>query len=337
MKLSASHKATAAILLLPCLAGCNGIQSSLNPKSPQAESLAHLFWIFTGICSGVWLLVMIALAVAVFRGGRAVPLFGQDSPKHFRRKAIVVASMVAVTVAILSYFTIVSFYTTRDFMRRESSMTIKVTGQQWWWELEYESGDPSQVFTTANEIHIPVGVPVLLDLEAADVIHSFWVPALMGKQDLIPGRKNTMLIQASRAGVYRGQCAQFCGLQHAHMALLIYAQSQHDFDEWRKHQLESATPPRDQISAQGLQRFLNLPCASCHTIEGTSAGGKVGPDLTHFGSRATIAAGTLPNTPANLWLWIANPQAVKPGCNMPQVSLAGPDFAKLDAYLEGLK
>jgi cytochrome c oxidase subunit II len=320
------------------LGGCDGGQSVLNPQSPQAYALAHLFWVFTIACSIIWILVISALAIAVFKRADNTSASREDSPGRMRLKSVIVGALVGVTAIILTFFTITSFYTTRGIAgASKRAMTIKVTGQQWWWEVEYENRDPTQTFTTANEIHIPIGVPVTLDLEAADVIHSFWVPSLMGKQDLIPGRKNTLVIQASRPGVYRGQCAQFCGLQHAHMAVFVFADPESEFETWRKHQLEDAVPPEDPVRARGLKTFLNSPCASCHTIEGTKAGGKLGPDLTHFGSRTTIGAGLLQNTQVNLWLWMADPQWLKPGCNMPQIMLAGPDFGALDAYLEGLK
>ncbi len=325
-------------LSLASLGGCTDIQSVLNPQSPEADRLLHLFWIFTVVCTAIWLLVVVALALALLRRRRNVQVAREDSPSRARRKTAIISTLVVMTAVILTYFTMVSFSTTRGFTAQDShSLTIKVTGQQWWWQIEYQSSDPTQNFTTANEIHIPVGTRVHLDLEAADVIHSFWVPSLMGKQDLIPGRKNTLDIQADRPGVYRGQCAQFCGLQHAHMAVLIFADPPDQFEAWRKGQLASAQLPQDPLRAQGLKAFLNRPCASCHTIGGTSAGGKLGPDLTHFGSRTTIAAGVLPNTPNNLWIWIANPQWAKPGCNMPQVALTGSEFAAIDAYLEGLK
>lgn len=334
---SGLHRLMAGLWLV-CLGGCTKIQSVLNPQSPEADRLLQLFWIFTVVCTAIWLLVVAALAMALLRRQRDVPASLEDPPGRARRKTAIISTLVAVTVIILTYFTMVSFSTTRGFTAQYShALTIKVTGQQWWWEIEYQNSDPTQVFTTANEIHIPVGTRVHLDLEAADVIHSFWVPTLMGKQDLIPGRKNTLDIQADRPGVYRGQCAQFCGLQHAHMAVLVFADPPDQFEAWRKGQLASASPPQDPLRAQGLKAFLNRPCASCHTITGTTAGGKLGPDLTHFGSRATIAAGVLPNTSSNLWIWIANPQFAKPGCNMPQVALTGHELAAIDAYLKGLK
>ena len=212
-----------------------------------------------------------------------------------------------------------------------------MTGHQWWWQVQYQNRDPTQVFQTANEIRIPVGRPVTFDLESTDVIHSFWVPDLMGKQDMIPGRTNTLTVEAARPGLYRGQCAEYCGLQHAHMAFFVFAEPPAVFDAWRRHELQSASPPRTPGQVAGLRLFLGGPCAACHTVSGTGAGGNLGPDLTHFGSRATIAAGLLHNTPANLDLWLKNPQALKPGNYMPPLNLAPRQRAALVAYLEALK
>jgi cytochrome c oxidase subunit 2 len=213
---------------------------------------------------------------------------------------------------------------------------VKITAQQWWWQVEYQNRDVSQILTTANEIHIPVGVPVTLDLRAVDVIHSFWVPNLMGKQDMIPGRNTLLTLQADKPGLYRGQCAEFCGLGHAKMAFLVFAEPQEKFEAWRRHQLEEAKTPGAPLRRHGLQIFQHGPCASCHTVAGTEAAGQMAPDLTHFGGRATIAAGLLKNTPENLGRWLADPQAAKPGANMPEVPLSPADRAALVAYLEGL-
>jgi cytochrome c oxidase subunit 2 len=221
----------------------------------------------------------------------------------------------------------------------EAALIIEITGHQWWWDVKYKNPDPSQVFETANEIHVPIGRPVSIDLRAADVIHSFWVPNLTGKQDLIPGQDNVVSFTARRAGRYRGQCAEFCGWQHAHMAFWVIVQSADDFEAWRHVQLMAANPtPGDESEAQqvlkGKDTFITRGCALCHTIRGTDAGGRTGPDLTHLASRSTLAAGTLPNTKQDLIAWIADPQSIKPGNKMPKVPL---DLSELDALGEYLR
>jgi cytochrome c oxidase subunit 2 len=321
------------------LAGCSGWQSALDPHSVAAKHLADLFWFFTVVCVIVWTLVVAALFyVLIHRRTGYTDVPESDSPGEQRRKVLVVGTLTVVTALILTVLTYMSFYTTREFTwSRDHVLTIKITGQQWWWQVEYQNQDPSQMITTANEIHIPVGEPVTLDLEATDVIHSFWVPDLMGKQDLIPGRQNSLTIIADKPGVYRGQCAEFCGLQHAHMAFLVFAQPRPEFEAWYKHELASSAKPGAPQRIKGLGLFLHGTCATCHSVSGTDADGQTGPDLTHFAERATIAAGTLPNTAQNLSRWLADPQAVKPGTNMPQVSMSESDRAALVAYLEGLK
>jgi cytochrome c oxidase subunit 2 len=327
-----------ALLAALCLSGCASWQSPLDPHSTEAGHLSDLFWFFATVCAAIWLLVTGAVVYLRLRGTRGSDAPEEDSQARTQRKSLIVGGLVALTVAILTIFALASFYATRGFAwTDEHALTIKVTGNQWWWQVEYQNRDPSQVFRTANEIRIPVGRPVTLELESTDVIHSFWVPDLMGKQDLIPGRHNTLTIKADRAGLYRGQCAEYCGLQHAHMSFFLFAEPNAVFEAWRHDQLRSATPPHTPLQAQGLRLFLGGPCAGCHTVSGTPAGGDLGPDLTHFGSRATIAAGLLHNTPANLAQWLAGPQVLKPGNYMPQIPMSSPDRAALVAYLEGLK
>jgi cytochrome c oxidase subunit 2 len=321
------------------LAGCSGWQSALDPHSATADHLAGLFWLFVVVCTIVWLSVIAALAFILLRRRSSYTDWPEaDAPEQLRRKTLIVGALTAITAGILTLFTFISFYATREITwSKNHVLTVKVTGQQWWWQFAYQDRDPSQMITTANELHIPVGRPVTLDLEASDVIHSFWVPDLIGKQDLIPGRKNTLTIVAGKPGVYRGQCAEFCGLQHAHMALLVFAQPLAVFEAWRKHQLEPAVKPGAPLRLKGMNLFMHGTCATCHAIAGTDADGQTAPDLTHFGERATIAAGTLANTGENLSRWLADPQALKPGTNMPKVPLSASDRTALVAFLEGLK
>jgi cytochrome c oxidase subunit 2 len=213
---------------------------------------------------------------------------------------------------------------------RDPTLTVEVTGHDWWWEVRY----PDRHVTTANEIHILVGQPVRLVLRSADVIHSFWVPQLAAKTDLIPGKTNVTWLQARVAGTYRGQCAEYCGLQHAHMALLVVADPPEAFAAWVRQQRATATAPGAPLAASGRAVFERSSCAACHSIGGTTARGTIGPNLTHLGSRHTIGAGTLPNTPDNLAAWITDPQAAKPGAAMPPQPLTPQELRALVAYLE---
>ncbi len=214
------------------------------------------------------------------------------------------------------------------------AVTIEVTGRQWWWQVRYLSDDAAREFTTANEIHIPAGVPVRMRLVGGDVIHSFWVPQLAGKMDAIPGQTNETWIEAAAPGVYRGQCTEYCGLQHAHMGMLVIAQSESDFRKWWSHQLTAPAESSGKTAA-GEQVF-QMHCGSCHAIRGTDAAGAAGPDLSHLMERSTIAAATLPNTPANLARWVADPQSLKPGSQMPAPSLSGSDLKDVGDYLRTL-
>jgi cytochrome c oxidase subunit II len=216
------------------------------------------------------------------------------------------------------------------------ALSIDVRGHQWWWEFVYQSDDPSKIFTTANEIHIPVGKPVRFTLNGEDVIHTFWVPSLGGKIQLIPGQTNITWLQADRPGVYRGQCSQFCGQQHAHMIFSVFADAPDAFEAWREDQLRAAPQPVSDEMRLGEQRFIGR-CGVCHTVRGTPANGHVGPDLTHLMSRTTIAGGELPNNPGFLSGWVANPQGLKPGSLMPDPELSGPDLASIRSFLVTLK
>ena len=214
-------------------------------------------------------------------------------------------------------------------------IAIEVHGNQWWWGVRYRDEDPSRMFTTANEIHVPVGEPVRVEVSSSDVIHSFWVPQLAGKTDVIPGQTNITWLQADRPGTYRGQCGEFCGAQHAGMAIYVIADAPAQFAAWRNAQVEPSPPPTSTAARQGYGVFV-ARCGACHTIRGTNAGGLIGPDLTHLMSRHTIAAGLLANNPGNLAGWIANAQALKPGSRMPSIPLSGPELGAVVAYLTTL-
>jgi cytochrome c oxidase subunit 2 len=308
------------------LGGCAGSQSALNPFGPQASELAGLFWFFTAILTLVWLITVAVLLLAL----RA------ERERDGQLMMKVVAGAVGTTAVVLLLLTGLSYVSQKRLYGSLSgeTVTIRVTGHQWWWEVIYEDEDPGKIFSTANEIHVPAGRPIEVTLTTADVIHSFWVPGLFGKMDLVNGVENKIRFSASRLGILRGQCAEFCGLQHAHMSFAVVVETPEAYRQWRVGQLKPARPSR---SAIGEQIFLGKPCTSCHSVRGSLAGGRVGPDLTHFASRKGIAAGTLPMTRGALAAWIVDPQSIKPGANMPPVRLEAGEIHPLLDYLEGLQ
>lgn len=330
--------APSLLLLGPFLGGCQGWQSALDAQGPAARTLTNLFWIFLAVLALVWILTMAALLVSLRqrRTADADPL--ATDPRTERRMTVTVSIAVGLTLVTVLALAGVSYGGQKAlFSHKDGTLTVLVTGHQWWWQVTYEDPQPSRSFTTANEIHIPVGEPVLIKLESSDVIHSFWIPNLTGKMDAITGRQNLIQIQADRPGVYRGQCAEFCGFQHAHMGMLVIAEPREDFERWRNHQISSARPPSDPESQRGMEIFLSKPCIMCHQVRGTDAGGKVAPDLTHVGSRRYIAAGTLATTRGNIAAWIVDPHGIKPGVNMPTIQLDPDEVQPLASYLEGLK
>ena len=313
----------------------------------QAGIIEREWWFFFWIVAVVFVVTMLALARAITqRTDRPLDepspatVGGQYTPHEARRMAIAVGSAMGLTVLILFVLLFVSISTSKSIRRFESknALTIQVMGHQWWWHIKYQDPVASQSFQTANEIHIPVDEPVVILTSSNDVIHSFWAPNITGKRDLIPGYSTALWIQADKPGRYRGQCAEFCGHQHAHMGFYIIAEEKSDFEKWRQAQLQpAALPAHDSLEDRGMQKFLGGPCVMCHTVRGTAAGGGVGPDLTHVASRTTIAAGTLPFDHVNLQQWIRNAQAFKPGAKMPAMQLTDEDLNAIVAYVETLK
>ncbi len=327
-----------APLVALLLCSCNEWQSALDPHGTSALSLEQLILLIVTACSVVWMLVMVVLILALRRGHAPRPRPLQMDPATARQMGTAVTVAVLATLVVISGFTVTSFFTTRALaVAGPDDLTIKIGGLQWWWNVQYFGATPDQNFTTANEIHIPVGRTVRFQLEGDDVIHSFWVPSLAGKQDLIPGRPNELGVRAERAGIYRGQCAEFCGMQHAHMAFLVVAQDDADYEKWASAQRQAAVQPTDHEAAAGQQAFLSKPCAACHTIRGTTAAGTNGPDLTHVGGRKYIGAGLFETTRGSLAAWIADPQTLKPGNNMPLVPLSRDELLSISAYLASLK
>ena len=316
------------------LSGCEGIQSSLWPQGPAAAEIAHISWIMFIGAALILLLVMVLALYALFRH--------PDKRLVISANKLIIAGGVAfpvITLSALLIYGVISMNTLRAEPQPE--MEIDVVGNQWWWDVHYQRDVPDESFTTANEIRIPVGVPVLLRLHSDDVIHSFWVPNLAGKMDLVPGHVNQLIIQAEQAGVFRGQCAEFCGAQHARMAFHVIAQPPEEFDAWMAQQHEPAAQPADALSRRGLAVLRANRCLECHAVRGidekTSDVGK-GPDLTHLASRSHVMGGTLENNRDNLARIIADSQAVKPGNRMPSYpDLSAEDLEALVTYLEGLR
>ncbi len=293
-----------------------------------------------GVGMVVWLGVFAfaVYAVRAKRGERAADDLMHLPPGARSRAERAVAAGVFATILILAGFLVYDFVVGRMLAQHpQLALTIDVTGHQWWWEVLYEDPQPSKRVGTANEIHVPVGEPIQFKLRAADVIHSFWAPNLNGKRDLIPGYTTTHWFRADTAGVYRGQCAEFCGMQHAQMAFWIVAEPKVKFNAWLAAAATPPDPPTDAKLILGQNVFMKRGCAVCHTIGGTDARSTVGPDLTHFKSRMTIAAGTLANNRANLTRWIQNPAAIKPGVKMPALPFTAAELDALVSYLETLK
>jgi cytochrome c oxidase subunit II len=314
----------------------NWPQSMLGAAGPHAGGVESLWWLFFWVSTGVYVVVVLATLVASLHRRRSVD---PQDPVRSRRAGRVIVGATGVSLVLLFILLISSVRTGRYSLQGladPAHVNIKVTGQQWWWAVEYESKLASQRVQTANEIHIPVGRPVLLKLQSADVIHSFWVPNLAGKKDLIPGHEVELWIQADREGVYRGQCAEFCGHQHAHMGLVVIADSPGKYNRWLDAQRRPAAEPQEAAAKRGRDVFLSGPCVMCHSIRGTGAGGRTGPDLTHLASRLTLAAGTVPNTPGHLAGWITDAQGIKPGNRMPTIAITADDLQALVKYLQEL-
>ena len=293
---------------------------------------------------GAWigLCLIVVLLFWSWRGRRRRGLGGDDDAdpvKPGERRAwyvVVGAGIAAPIVLIVTLFVVSDIFvikTTEAPAAGATKLTIDVTGHQWWWEVRY----PGTPAVTANEIHIPVRTAVRVVVHTADVIHSFWVPELNRTIDTIPGRSNSIELYADAVGRYRGQCDEFCGLQHAHMAFYVFADPPATFRRWLAVQSKPASAPTSAAAQAGERTFTTGPCSSCHTIRGTSASGDTGPDLTHFGARTSIASVTVANTPSDLARWIDHAQELKPGNQMPDFGLPGARVQQLVAYLEGLR
>ena len=307
-------------------------QSALHPAGDHAAITARLFDVFLGVTGFFFLLALVFLGWAIWRKDR-----GSDDERRLRTS---VAGWAALITLGLFGLTIGSYWADRSLALTgagQEPLRIRVTAQQWWWEVEYQADDPSRTITTANEIRLPAGRPVRIELASDDVIHSLWIPNLAGKQDLIPGRTADLELLPRQTGRFRAQCAEFCGLQHSNMALDVIVEPPAQFAGWAAKSLAPAPPPQTEEQQRGYAIVTGRQCSACHAITGTPAFGRVGPDLTRVASRATLAAGKLPDTRAWLARWIADPQSIKPGNRMPRVPLSPRDLQAVTAYLETLR
>lgn len=348
--------ASAAICAaLASRAAAQGAHDALAPAGPQAGRIAWLVNVNVWVAAIVLALVLLALAVALLalRRGPGPPEvevpptepaepeqpIAPPDPARERRRATAVAIATGATVLVLGGLLVASVEIGRavDRFGADAALEVNVIGHQWWWEIQYLDPQASNIATTANELHVPAGRPVRIHLESRDVIHSFWVPSLHGKTDLIPGKRNTIVIQADHPGVHRGQCAEFCGAAHAKMGILVIAEDEAAFQAWLAHQRAPAAEPRSDLARRGRDVFVRGACAMCHTVRGTAAGATAGPDLTHVGGRRTLGAGTLPNVRGHRAGWIANSQSAKPGNHMPAVSLPPDDLEAVVTWLEDLE
>lgn len=332
------------ILISPLLllSGCQYVQSTLQPQGPAANRIAHMQWLmiilFLIVTAIMW--VLIAWAVAKRRGTLA-----EHAPVDIGggQGWIVIGGML-IPMIILFFLFVVGMKLLASFPIHQASSQvglkpeILVVGHQWWWEVHYLNDQPDQQVTTADEIHIPINRPVTIELESRDVIHSFWVPALHGKVDMVPGHPNFIRIEANHIGLYKGQCSTYCGAEHARMKLVVVAQAPDEYQAWLAQQRKPGAEPKTAEAELGKKTFLAGPCILCHQVRGTIAGGRVAPDLTHIGSRKFIAGNSYPNNNAYLEAWITHAQSLKPEAGMPNLTqFDGKQLQALTAYLRQLQ
>jgi len=314
-------------------------QNILDPAGPAAAALAELGWtiivVFLVTTVAVWVIIG---WIALRRRGTLEEHLPVETTSG---QAWILVGGIAVPLVVLAGLWVYSLQTMAAFpiAAAQEPLHLRVVGRQWWFSADYlGDGRPGALVSVPTEIHIPVGRAVDIELVTRDVIHSFWIPRLHGKVDLVPGLPNRIRIRADAPGVYRGECAEFCGVQHAHMRIEVVAQPPAEFERWLAAQREPAAEPRSAEARRGREVFLRSPCVACHTVRGTPALASVGPDLTHVASRARIAGGALANTTGNLSAWVINAQSLKPGARMPDIrQLSGEELHALVAYLQSLE
>jgi len=311
------------------LSACNTVQSALAPVADESRAIVRVWDLMLWICGPMYLLVLLALGYALWRNR------GNGHGRASERTLwFGLLGFTVLTAGLLTVLTAQSYVQDRRLHAPVSDpVNVRITAKQWWWQVEYLDADPSKQFTTANELHLPVDRPARIELRSADVIHSLWIPVLNGKEDLIPGHANTITMTPRKVGRYRGQCAEFCGLQHANMALDVRIDDAAGFAAWQAHQRTPAATPTTPSAIAGRNDFTAMACAMCHAIDGTDAGGVVGPNLTHLASRHRLAAGALPLDRGTLETWILDPQRHKPGTNMPAVPLQPQQLSDITDYL----
>jgi cytochrome c oxidase subunit 2 len=321
-----------ALLAGVLLVACDGPQSALAPDGVAARALAELWWI---MLAGAVLIYLFVVAAAVF----AIRARPQPRPEIIGH-ALILGGGVALPVVVLTGLLTYSLFLGRDLREATApeALRIEVVGKQWWWEVRYFPPGRGEPVVSANELRLPVGEPVELSLKSTDVIHSFWLPRIAGKRDMIPGRTNTLVLEVEEPGVYRGQCAEYCGGPHALMAFYAVGLAPDEFAAWLEHEARPAPAPEDPFLARGRDLFVDGGCGACHTIRGTPADGEFGPDLTHLGGRLSLAAGILPNNVGTIAGWIADAQHLKPDNKMPSFNVfSGEELRALAGYLASLE
>lgn len=311
--------------------GCEGPQSTLQPAGKGAERIANLWWWMLACASAIWLL-MVALAIYAVRTSI-------DGSKSARLRMLIVGGGTVFPTMVLATLLLFSLPMLPELLAPapENALKVEVRGKMWWWRVRYPS-DEQEPIELANEIRIPIGQPVEFQLESDDVIHAFWVPRLGGKIDMIPGRTTRLTLEATETGVFRGACAEFCGASHAMMNFDVIVMEREQFERWLERQRAPAARPTDSLAVRGEQLFFHTGCHACHRVRGTQARARTGPDLTHVGSRHSIAAGVLRNEPDQYAAWISHPRKIKPSVKMPAFDmLSDGDLQAIGAYLESLQ
>jgi cytochrome c oxidase subunit 2 len=330
-----------AIPLLLFLTGCEPMQSTFASHGPAAQKIANLSWLMTILFLLITVIMWVLIAWAARR--RRGTLAEHAPVDMGGGQNWIAIGGLAIPLAILTIIFVLGLNLLAQFPihgphHHPIKPEILIIGHQWWWEVQYLSDHADREVTTANEIHIPIDRPVNIELESSDVMHSFWIPALHGKVDLIPGHTNFVRIQASQEGNFAGECAEYCGAEHARMRLLVVAQQPDEYAAWLNQQRKPAAEPSSTAAVAGEQTFLAAACIMCHQIRGTAAGGRVAPDLTHFASRQYIAANSYPNNDAYLEAWITHAQSLKPEAEMPDLTqFNGEQLRNMVAYLRQLK
>jgi cytochrome c oxidase subunit II len=323
------------VLAVPAFAQEGTQPSALNPAGPNSAAIASLFNVVLVLATVVFVVVEGLILISAFRFRHRAKDTSEPTQVHGNTKAEIAWTILPALIVVTLFVMALQTQQTLDAKPAAAAeqMTVKVIGHQFWWEYQY----PDLGITTATDLVIPTDKVVNLELSSADVIHSFWVPQLNGKTDAFPNHVNYTWIQANTPGIYYGQCAELCGASHANMRVVVVAKTSEEFDQWVKDQQAGPAEPTEALAQQGQQTFLAGACIGCHTINGTAANGKVGPNLTHVGSRTSIAGGSLTNTEGNIRRWLTNPPAVKPGSIMPNLNLTKTEIDALTAYLQSLK